>query len=344
MRIALEPRGPGERGNPVLYGLAGLALGFLISMLLGVFTPVGVAGVARAIFINLSRPRFWLFSLPYFVPITASAAGLALAYRAGFITIGSEGQVILGAVVAYGLLFYVLSSQPPLLAVAAALAAAILVGAAYSLLVGVLRVYLGANETLVSLMLNYIAIAIVNYLVAGPWQAGAFTRTEPLPPRMWISIPAAVVITIVFTIVLELLYMYTRLGVAVDSVSRARKAAETYGVDPGRTLLLVSILAGAAAGLGGGLYMVSEQHQLLSLGKQGLGYGYMGILVAWLAGLRPAATIVAGFLTTLLYSMFITLQLEGVPASFVLAFEAVIVLSVLAFTSLSRYRVVVRNG
>lgn len=344
LRIALEPRGPTEKRNPLLYGLAGLAAGFALSILLGALTPVGVTGVARALYVNLSEPRFWLLSLPYFAPIAASAAGLTLAYRAGFITIGSEGQVILGAVAAYGLLYFTLSQLHPVLALAVAMAAAALTGALYGLVVGVLRVYLGANETLVSLMLNYIAVALVNYLVAGPWQSGPFTRTEPLPDRFWISGPASAIVATIFIVLLEALYVYTRLGIAVDSISRARRAAETYGIDPGRAILVVAALAGAAAGLGGGLYMAAEQHQLLSLGKQGLGYGYMGILAAWLAGLRPAATIAAGLLITLLYNMFVSLQLQGIPASFVLAFEAVIVLSVLASTTLSRYRVVIRHG
>ena len=344
MRLALEPRAPNERKNPLLYGLAGLGVGFLISVLLGALTPVGVGGVARAFYVNLSEPRFWLLSLPYFAPIAASAAGLALAYRAGFITIGSEGQVILGAVAAYGLLYFKLSTAPTVLALTVAVLAAALAGALYGFIVGILRVYLGANETLVSLMLNYIAVALVNYLVAGPWQSGPFTRTEPLPDRFWVSGIAATAIAAIFIALLEALYIYTRLGVAVDSISRARRAAETYGINPGRAILAVALLAGAAAGLGGGLYMVSEQHQLLSLGKQGLGYGYMGILAAWLAGLRPVATIAAGLFITLLYNMFVSLQLQGIPASFVLAFEAVIVLSVLAFSTLARYKVVIHDG
>ena len=288
-------------------------------------------------------PDSYLDSLPYFAPIGLSAAGLALAYRAGFITIGSEGQVILGLIVAHGILAYVLQDAPVLPGLAVALLLAAAAGGAYGLLVGAMRAYLGTNETLISLMLNYVAIALVNYLVSGPWKAGRFTMTVVLPEKFWISGVFAATIAAIAIVLIDLMHQFTRLGVAIDAIGAAKKAAETYGVNPRKTILAVAVLSGAAAGFGGALYILSIHTALTTIGKGGLGYGYMGVLAAWLAGLRPLGALAAGMLLAVLYNMISALQLQGIPASLVYAFEAILVLSVLIATTLSRYRLVVKK-
>ncbi|ABM79972.1 ABC transporter permease [Hyperthermus butylicus] len=344
MRLELVEKAPWERGNPLLYGLAGLAAGMLVSIAVGALTPRGVGGVAAAFYKAFTNPNSYFDSLPYFVPIGLSAAGLALAYRAGFITIGSEGQVILGLTVTHGLLAYVLWDAPGLAGLVAALVLAAIVGGACGLLVGAMRAYLGTNETLISLMLNYVVVAIVNYLVSGPWKAGRFTMTVVLPEKFWVSGATAAAVAAAAIVVLDLVHRFTRLGVAIDAVGAARKAAETYGVDPRRTILAAAALSGAAAGLGGALYIVSIHTPLTTIGKGGLGYGYMGVLAAWLAGLRPLGALAAGMLLAVLYNMVSMLQLQGIPASLVYAFEAILVLSVLIATTLSRYKLVVRRN
>ncbi|MET1128329.1 MAG: hypothetical protein ABWW70_03325, partial [Thermoproteota archaeon] len=105
-----------------------------------------------------TTPSLWPTLAPYLAPVALSAAGLALAYRARFITIGSEGQVILGMVAGYAVLGVALRESgcwPPA-AVALALLLAALLGAGHGALVAALRVWAGANETLTSLMLNYV--------------------------------------------------------------------------------------------------------------------------------------------------------------------------------------------
>lgn len=344
MRLRLVERAPTERGNPVLYGLAGLAAGLLASILMGALTPAGVGGTVDALVSVLLDPRLAMLSLPYFVAIALSGAGLALAYRAGFITIGAEGQLLVGMITGFGALYYWCHSSPPLVALACAALASALAGGAYGLIVGALRVWLGANETLVSLMLNYVAVSVMNYLVSGPWSVGGFTKTAPLPRWATLSPQAAAAVAVLLIAGVEALHRLTRLGVAVDGVGAARRAAVTYGVSFPATILLVSLIGGVVAGLGGMLYLVSGVQRLFST-SQGVGYGYIGILAAWLAGLRPLAVAASGLLLALLYVMNTGLQLSGVMVSFVQAMQAVIVLFVTGFVALSRYRiVVVREG
>lgn len=329
------------RIRTLIYGLLGLVLGLLFSilvaMILGAFTSLGSIGFTRILLSSFTSKDTWISALPYFVPIAASASSLALAYRAGFITIGAEGQIMLGAVAAYWILYYVIG-HGGIAAISASILAAGLVGMVYGGLVGGLRVGLGVNEILSSLMLNYVAIGIINYLVAGPWQQGGYTRTAPLLPGMSISLITAVTTIVVLGVLLELFLIFTKYGIAIDSVRLARRAAQTYGISVSLTLLLVSLIQGFVAGIGGGILLLQLLQQLRSVGLGGWGYGYMGILAAWLGGLRPLGALAASLLIALLYSMRSMLQLYGISDSFVLALEAIIVLSVLAFTTLAMRR------
>jgi len=337
-RLRLVERPPAERGNVMLYGIAGLALGMALSLLAGGLTPAGVTGTARALAAVFIDPAQWAAALPYFFAIASSAAGLALAYRSGFITIGAEGQLVAGMMAAYWAL------GVAGLTLAAGLLAAAAAGLALGLLVAALRVYLLVNETLSSLMLNYVVVSLLNYLVGGPWSAGGFTKTAPIPAERSIGVAAAVLIVVAGVAMLEALHRFTRLGVAAESIGRARKAAETYGVSFRKTILAVAALGGLLAGVGGGLYLAAVQLQLTSLNTyQSLGYGYMGILAAWLAGNDAAATLASSWLLALLYLASTSFQISRVPWSFALALQAIIVLSVVSVLTLSRYRVVVES-
>ena len=183
MPLRLIERAPWERGNPVVSALVGLVLGIILSVMIGFSTPAGPLGVVNALIRVYTSPSHIMSTILYSGPIAASAIGLSLAYRAKFITIGSEGQVILGSVIAIGLLLYSgLPEIPPATAILLAVFTAGVVGALWGLIPGVLRAYLGVNEILSSLMLNYVALYIVNYLVSGPWSKGPFTMTHEVGP------------------------------------------------------------------------------------------------------------------------------------------------------------------
>ncbi len=312
--------------------LAGLALGVALTIGIAGLTRAGWRAAAEGYASLLRNPGALADVLPYFSAIALSAAGLAVAYRAGFITIGSEGCLLAGILAGYAV-FQAMGSSP-LTPLVAAVAAAV-AGALLSLLVGLLRVYLSVNETLSSLMLNYVVLSLLNYLVSGPWSVGAFTKTRPLPPGLmypvWVAASAAVAVAAVY----ELLLRYTRLGVAVDAAGLARKAAETYGASYRRVVIYVSLLAGASAGLAGALYLYTSLGSIYAL-NQSYGYGYIGILAAWLASLSPLLSLASSLLLSSLYSVNAALQLGGVESSFAWAMQAVIVLSTISLAQLAR--------
>jgi ABC-type uncharacterized transport system permease subunit len=343
LRVRLVEKAPWERRHSLLYGLLGLLIGLGLCSLLGILTPIGIKGAAKALFTAFTTPSYYSASLPFYAPIALSAAGLAIAYRAGFITIGAEGQVILATVLTYGLLIFYVRGAGRIEGIILAIVLAVIVGAIYGGIVGALRAYLGANETLISLMLNFIAIAIANYLISGPWKLGTMVITPRIPQKFIISPFSAAILASIAIATLQLIYHYTRLGVAADAVGTARLAAETYGISVAKVYILVSIVSGAAAGLGGALYALSVNTPLTSIGKGGLGFGYIGILGAWLAGLNIPGSMGAGFLLALLYSMAGTLQLWGISPSIVYTFESILVLTVLISLTFSRFKVVIEK-
>ncbi len=343
MPIRLVERAPWERRNPALSALAGIGVGILLSMVIGLWTPAGPMGILNALLKVYTSPSHLISTVLYSGPIVASAAGLSLAYRGRFITIGSEGQVILGSIITIGLIVYSgLSGLHPIVLVAMAFLAAGLLGAVWGVIPGVLRAYLGVNEILSSLMLNYVALYLVNYLVSGPWSKGPFTMTHEIGPEY--SMPALQVLIILVAVVLlyEWLLRYTSFGLGVRAYGSAPRAAKTYGFDPRRLILGISAVSGAVAGVGGTLMMLGFQHSLKSM-SQPPGYGYMGILVAWLSFRSPLGSLFGGLFFASLLTAGYQLQIVGVPLNTVLAMQAVIVLSVLVMATLSQYRVVWRR-
>jgi len=312
----------------LLAGLVGIVV-------VAAMTPAGPAGLFSALATVYTRPDLLATAVLYAGPIAASAVGLAVAYRAGFLTIGSEGQVLLGALASMWVIGYSGLRLPPVLAVASALLLALVAGLLLGLVVGVLRAWLGVNETLSSLMLNYIVLAYANYLIAGPWRVGAFTETKSIPPSCSLAWPVVLACLLAMAVVLEVLVRRTRLGLAVEALGAAPRAAETYSLPSRRLYLYVSALQGATAGVGGALMLMGFQRVLTAMSVSP-GYGYMGILVAWMALLSPLASLLASyFFSTLIVAGYI-LQSYRVPFNTVLVIQSIIVLAVLAYVMIGR--------
>ena len=331
----VEKRAAWERPKTLLVALAGLLLGVTLSLALGLAAPGGPQAIAWA-FAEAMLPKSMPMLVEFAAPVSLSAIGLALAYRAGFYTIGAEGQVLLGA--AAGLMAALYLGLPPSkpLVLATATALGVLAGIALSLATGILRL-VRVNEVLSSLMLNYVAMYTVNYLVSGPWSIGMFTKTAAIPPGYRLGWPEILAILLAATLLYWFIESRTGIGVAMEAYGSSRRAAETYGVKPSRIVLIASLVSGASAGLGGVLLLYGFQYALYSM-SQPPGYGYMGVLAAWLAGRSVIGSLLAGLFFSYIMVAGTYLQYYGVPFNTVLAIQAIMVLSVTSTQALSRYR------
>jgi simple sugar transport system permease protein len=237
------------------------------------------------------------YTLTQAAPLMLTALCTAIPARAGLLVIGGEGALVVGGV-ATVLAGAALAGAPapigiPVLCVTGAAAGALWIGAA-----GALRHFRGVNETISTLLLNYIAIAVMNHLVTGPirdfaqvlkpasWSVPAPFRIGDLPGT---SIHGGLAIGAVVCLLAWVLLRLTTFGFAVDILGGNVRAARLAGLPIGRMVLVTTALAGAAAGLAGSIEVLAV-HGFASASLV-VGYGYTGILVAFLARQHPLAIV-----------------------------------------------------
>jgi ABC-type uncharacterized transport system permease subunit len=347
IRVRLEPRlsepSAAEWFSRTAVGLIlALLLAALVIALAGYDAPSALAALYRGAFGSL---RALAATINKAVPIGLCALGIALAYRARLWNIGAEGQLYFGAFAATGVGLAIPETTAPALAVAAVLVAGMVAGAAWAALAALPRAYLGMNEILSTLMLTYVAILWVDYLVVGPWAdplTFSFPYSEPIPQAARLGqlaggIHGGLILLLAAAVLLLAIDRGLRWGYELRVMGDAPRAAVYGGISPVRTILTGLVVAGALAGLAGAIEVSASTGRLQS----GLspGYGFMAILVAWLAAGNPIGIVLAAILYAGLQNGGFALQVVGVPPAITVVLQAVLLLAALAVVGLGRYRV-----
>jgi simple sugar transport system permease protein len=206
---------------------------------------------------------------------------------------------------------------------------------------------MGVNEILTTLMLNYVAIYWMENLYFGPWRdptGTGFPGTAILPESAWLPrfpetrIHLGLVFGIVAAVVLQWAFYRTRWGYEIRVIGENPKAARYAGMNITRHILWVMFLSGGLAGLAG-MAEVSGIHYRLQQGLT-VGYGYVGIIVAWLSRLNPMAIIVVAlFLASLLVGGDQLQSVMHLPSAVGLVLEGTLLFFVLGSDFLARYRI-----
>jgi simple sugar transport system permease protein len=241
------------------------------------------------------------------IPLLLLSVGLAAAFRAKFWNIGLNGAMFMGAVTASGIALYH-PDAPAIIIVPAMIVGAIVVGALWSLIPGVLRVAFGAPEIIVSLMLNYVAARVTDFLTISYWKdpnGRGFPGTALISQDFWYprladsNIHLGLLFGLIAVVGITILLGWTVWGLEISLVGESLGTARHLGVKVGRTILLVAAISGGLAGLAGAGEIAGLNHRLESGITQDL--GYTAILVASLGMLKPWGTaiwsvLVAGLL------------------------------------------------
>ncbi len=237
-------------------------------------------------------------SLSRAAPLLLTALCVALPARLGLVIIGGEGAVVLGGVAAAAAALPFVGTLPAFLVLLLMAAAAMLVGGIWIGLAGFLRHYRGVNETISSLLLAYIAIALMNQFVEGPLRDPASLNkpsTTPLPAEYMLGkIPGmdvhwGLAIGVVACIISWVLMEVTSYGFAARIAGGNVRAAQIQGLPVGRLIVGFTAIAGSFAGLAGMIEVAAVQGSANA--SLAAGYGYTGILVAFLARHNPLAII-----------------------------------------------------
>jgi len=321
----------------ILLALAVCALFLLLSG----FDPLKIYGMmAKSAFGSLYGLEE---SLVKAIPLMLCGLGVSLAFRMQLWNIGAEGQLYMGALGAT----WVALTYPGLSAwvmIPTMFMASFLAGGLWGLLPAIPRAYLNVNETITTLLLNYVAILWADYLVYGPWRdpdgynfplTAAFSPAAMLPTLGSSRIHLGLVFALVAAVVVYVAIRYTKWGYQVRVIGESPAAARYAGMNIPRQICLAMFLSGSLAGLAG----MSEVAGVAGRLQHGLspGYGYTAIIVAWLARLHPALLVLVSFLFGGLLVGGYASQLVGLPAATVNMIQGAILFFVLGAQIFTAY-------
>ena len=230
------------------------------------------------------------------VPLLLATAGLLVTFTAGLWNIGIEGQITLGAIFTTWVLRAAQGTpMDPGLAIAVSIAAGMIGGALWAVLAGALKTFGGVNEIFGGLGLNFVASAMNLWLIFGPWKrpgVASMSGTVPFDKSLWLPTlsaqsrlaPAALLIALGAILLVYLLLQGTHFGLRLKAVGKNPNAAYLLGVPTWQHMIVSFALCGIFAGLAGAVQVTSVYHRLIP--SISSGYGYLGLMVAMLAGFR----------------------------------------------------------
>lgn len=325
---------------PILAVLAAFAVGGVIVALVGdspVQTFTLLIGSA------LTWPDGIGYTLFYATPLIFTGLAVALAMRAGLLNIGAEGQLTLAAFAAAwaGITF---AGAPAFLLVPLCIAAAVLAGAIWGAVPGVLKARFGAHEVITTIMLNFVAVAIASYFteyhykkpgdallqtvpIADAAQIPRFGRFLPnFPERIPLSV--AFLLALATCVAVAIFLKRTRWGYEIRATGANPDAAEYGGISTPRQIVLAMALSGGLAGLVAVSEVLGYRYRYYD--GFSAGYGFTGIAVALLGRNRPLGVLLAALLFGALLrgGLFVDIFTEKVSKDLIFVLQALIILFV----------------
>jgi simple sugar transport system permease protein len=280
-------------------------------------------------------------------PLLIIALGLAVCFRSNVWNIGAEGQFVIGAVCAAGVALMADKSSGSAFFVLV-LVAGVLGGMFWAAITAVLRDRFNANEILVSLMLVYVGIQVLNYLVYGPWkdpagfnfpQSKTFEAAAQMPRLMTGSrVNIGLLLALVGVVAVWIFLFRTYSGYAQQVGGLAPAAARYAGFSSRKALWLALLTSGGAAGLAGALEVAGPVGQLTP--HIPVGYGFAAIIVAFVGRLHPVGIVFSALLMSMFYIGGELAQSRlGLPKSLTGVFQGLLLFTLLACDTLIHYRI-----
>jgi general nucleoside transport system permease protein len=331
-RVAAARTAIASRGALV----AAIALGFFAALLTAAGKDPVKAYVDTLVYVFGNAYGFSEL-LVRMIPLMLTAVAVALPTRIGLINVGGEGQLYMGAWFATaGEL--ALSDLPAVLLLPILTVLGFAGGGVWALVPGVLRACRLVNETISTLLLNYVAPLIVSFFIFGPWrslesasypQSPAFVEAARLPTFFHSRVNAGFLYALACLVLYWLVLTRTRWGLEMRAIGGNPEAARRLGIPVFHYIVTVMFIAGGVAGLAGMVEVSAIQGRLVS--ELSPGYGFIGFLVAWLASNSARGIVLMSFLFAVISSIGDILQItQGLPFAVINILMAVILFIVLA--------------
>lgn len=243
-------------------------------------------------------------TVKFMIPLLMSSLGVTLAFKMKFWNIGAEGQIIMGAVFAsYFALFY--SYLPHFLLIFVMFVAGFIGGGIWGLIPAFFKSKFETNETLFTLMLNYIALHVITFLRDGPWkdpESSGFPKIARFIKNAQLDKVFGVqfgwIIALILVVVVFIYLKYTKQGYEISVVGESQATAKYGGMNVNKVVLRTMILSGGVCGITGMIQATGSDMTLASSVAGGI--GFTAIIVAWLANLNPFGILLVSFLFSVL--------------------------------------------
>ena len=357
--LRFEPRvKETSRWNPYLVSLGAVVFALLIGGLL-----IALAGgdpvrsyihIGRASFGNLGVLSDTLVKA---TPLILVGLAATIAFSMKLWNIGAEGQFYLGA---FGASLVVLAPLLPpdtsiWLFIPATLLMGSLMGALWAFVPGFLKARFNVNEIITTLMMNYIAVAWNNFFIFAVWSEGGFQMSPVFPRNAWLprladyasqitifrglTIHLGFIIALLAAVLVWFVLYRSRWGYEIRLIGDNPRAAKYAGINIARNIILVMMFSGSLAGLAGAIEITGVVHRLQ--GAISPGYGFTGIIIAWLAKLNPFGVVLVSILFGALLLAGREIQPSGIPRMI----QGIILVCLIASDYLLRYNVrIIRRG
>ena len=283
------------------------------------------------------------------IPLLISSLGVTLAFKLKFWNIGAEGQIIMGAIFAsYFALFH--ADLPHYVLFVVMFLASIVGGGLYALIPAFFKARFNTNETLFTLMLNYIALHTIVWLRDGAWadpESGGYPKIATFDLNAQLDklfgIQIGWVIGLILVVLIFIYLKFTKSGYEISVVSESHETARYAGMNPKKIMLKTVFLSGAVCGIAGMVQATGSDGTLATSGAGGV--GFTAIIVAWLANLNPFGILVVSFLFAVLEKGSGVIQSDfGLSVYSADVLQGIILFFVLGCEFFIRYKFVLRGG
>jgi simple sugar transport system permease protein len=270
-------------------------------------------------------------------PFILIAVATSFSAKAGLINVGGEGQFAMGALFSTFTAVFLLKDFPPIPGIILMALVGILGGMVWGVIAGLFKVIAGMNETITTLIMNYISYQIVNFFIYGilkdpesfNWPMSAKIASNLRLPHFGNSrVSIAIVISLLIAFAIWFILAKTKWGYKLRVIGGNTKAALHAGFNVGRNQLMVMALSGGLCGLAGMMEIAGVEERLRS--TTGVNYGYLGFLAAWMAWNNPLLAILTSLVIAFLSIAGNTLEITtGLPSSAVRILMALVLLAIL---------------
>ena len=303
------------------------------------------AGIVKK---SISNSIYFRQTVEKAVPLLITTLGILIAFKMQFWNIGGEGQVIVGAIFATFFTIYFPNLPHPIL-ITLMLVAGFIGGGLWGLIPAYFKSKYGTNETLFTLMLNYIALYFIKFFAEGPWKDkdAGFPMIKSFDKNAWLDTVFGIHIGWIIALVLvAFVFVYlrrTKHGYEIAVVGESENTARYAGMNVRKIVMRTMFLSGAIFGVAGVVHSAGVSHQLSS-GVAG-GVGFTAIIIAWLSRLNPIVAVLVSLLFAILEKGCSAIQDQfGLATAVSEILQGIILFFVLGFDFFVRYRIIFADG